>query len=461
MSILPSWTVSLRTRLAQMAEELTRSLHGWQGSDLVITPEQCGYTGELATSFIQKAIDTAAVKGGGTVLLSRGDYVSGTLVLRSGIRLEVADGSRLLGSPHLTDYPEHIARRRTVQDTNMGMHQSLIFAEGCENVSICGHGEINGQGHHFPGEETAHGTPGRPFLMRFLDCSNVHIKDITLKDAACWMQNYLHCENLLMEDIHVENQANYNNDGIDIDGCRNVIVRRCEVSSGDDALCFKGASQMNGENILVEDSLFLSSCNAIKFGTDSQGDFRNVLIRNCTVGGVSEEMRRIKHADSDSAFSWEAVDGGNVENIWVHHIHIVRAMSPFFLRLEKRGRVKPEDPVPPLSTMRHILFEDIDGEENGPRGSYFIGIPEKAIEEIALKNIHLHQRTSLKPVLSETDIPEMYGVYPDAHMIDDMGDAPAYGLWARHVHGLYLDHYEVLPTGSDLRPALVVETDVQ
>ena len=80
MSILPSWTVSLRTRLAQMAEELTRSLHGWQGSDLVITPEQCGYTGELATSFIQKAIDTAAVKGGGTVLLSRGDYVSGRCV---------------------------------------------------------------------------------------------------------------------------------------------------------------------------------------------------------------------------------------------------------------------------------------------------------------------------------------------------------------------------------------------
>ena len=93
----------------------------------------------------------------------------------------------------------------------MGMHQSLIFAEGCENVSICGQGQIDGQGHHFPGEETAHGTPGRPFLMRFLDCRNVHIKDITLKDAACWMQNYLHCENLLIEDIHVENQANYNN----------------------------------------------------------------------------------------------------------------------------------------------------------------------------------------------------------------------------------------------------------
>ncbi len=460
MSALPSWTDSLRCNLSRMAEGLTSALHGWRDAGFTVTPEQCGYEGGLATVFIQKAIDTAASRGGGTVLLSHGDYVTGTLVLRSGVRLEVAAAARLLGSSRLEDYPEHIAARRTVQDTNMGMNQSLLFAEGCENISICGQGQIDGRGGHFPGEETAHGTPGRPFLIRFLDCRDVHIKDITLKDAACWMQNYLHCENLLIEDIRVENQANYNNDGIDIDGCRNVIVRRCLVSSGDDALCFKGASQMPGENILVEDCELLSSCNAVKFGTDSQGDFRNVLVRNCTVGGVSEEMRRIKHADSDSAFSWEAVDGGTLENIWVYNIRILRAMSPFFLRLEKRGRVKPEDPAPPLSNLRRILFEQIHGEDNGPRGSYFIGIPEKAIEDIALKDICLRQRPSQKPILSESDISEMYGVYPDAHMIDEQGDSPAYALWARHVHGLYLDHYEVLPEGPDPRPAFVTKTDV-
>ena len=448
-TVLPSWTAQLRDNLNKMAEDLTATLTGWAGPSLIVTPEECGGS-------IQAAIDRAHTQGGGTVLLSQGDYVSPSITLRSNISFEVAKGSRLLGSLDLADYPENIARRRTVQDTSMGMHQSLIFAEGCENIRICGEGEINGRGANFLGEETPTATPGRPFGMRIIDCKNVHITGITLKDSACWMQNYLHCENVLIDGITVENQANFNNDGIDIDGCRNVIVRNCRISSGDDAMCFKGASQATGENILVENNLFLSSCNAVKFGTDSQGDFRNILVRNCTIGGVSEEMRRIKHADSDSGFSWEMMDGGTVENIWCHDIEIIRAMSPFFLRQEKRGRVKPEDPPAPIGNLRRILFEHITGYDNGPRGSYFIGIPEKDIEDIVLHDVHLYQRASVKPVIQPQDIDEMYGVYPDAHMIDDMGDAPAYGLWTRHVKGLILSDYHVIPQGEDPRPEIII-----
>lgn len=456
-STLPDWTATLHSSLEQMAEELNRSLCGWNAFSFTTTPEDHGYTGGLATTAIQAAIDTASDKGGGIVRLEHGDYVSGTIVLRSNVCLEVARSARLLGSTDLADYPEHIAIRRTVQDTSMGMHQSLIFAERCENIKICGEGVIDGRGAAFPGEETATGTPGRPFGMRVIECKNVHIQGITLKDSACWMENYLHCENLLLENITVENQANFNNDGIDIDGCRNVIVRGCRVSSGDDAMCFKGASQAVGENILVENCTFFSSCNAVKFGTDSQGDFRNVLVRNCLVGGVSQDMRRIKHADCDSAFSWEMMDGGTVENIWVHHIRILRAMSPFFLRLEKRGRVKPEDPPAPIGSLRRILFEHITGEDNGPRGSYFIGIPEKCIEDIVLHDIHLRQRPSTRPLITPEAIDEMYGVYPDAHMIDTIGDAPAYALWTRHVRGLTLYNYQVIPEGDDPRPEYIIE----
>ena len=86
------------------------------------------------TAAIQAAIDHAAAQGGGTVLLAKGDYVSGSLVLRSHVRLMVAQGSRLLASTDLADFPEHICRRVTVQDTHMGMNQALIFAEGCENI---------------------------------------------------------------------------------------------------------------------------------------------------------------------------------------------------------------------------------------------------------------------------------------------------------------------------------------
>ncbi len=459
---LPDWFVPLQTRLHAMADTLTASLTGWQGSETVFRPEDYGYQpGTKATEAIQAAVDAAGEKGG-TVLLSGGDYLSGTIVLRSHVRLMVQPGSRLVASTDLADYPEHIARRLTVQDTNMGMNQSLIFAEGCENICICGGGELNGQGtrENFPGDETCCGTPGRPFLLRIIDCKNVHVHDVTLRSAACWMENYLNCDRVLLENLTVRNQTNYNNDGIDIDGCRDVIVRRCDIASGDDACCFKGASQRPTERVLIEDCRLYSCCNALKVGTDTQGDFRDVLVRSCQIGGVEHDPSGLKHRCSDSGVSLEMVDGGTLENFLIEDITIDRAWSPFFLRLEDRGRVKPGDPKPAPGNLRRIAIAHVRGGDNGPRGSYFIGIPEKAIEDVLLYDVRLEQHASEKPVLDENAIDELRGIYPDAHMIDDLGDAPARGLWARHVHGLSLAGYDIVPDREDPRPYLVTATDV-
>ena len=448
------WLVKTEKDLEAMADELAGEVRGWNGPERVFTPEEFGRVpGEKATAAIQRAMDAAAVNGG-VVRLGRGKYISGTIEMRSGVCLEICAGSELLGSTCLADYPEHRAKRLTVQDTSMGMHQSLIYAEGCENICLRGGGVLDGQGSpaNFPGEETAQGTPGRPFLLRVIDCSHVHIANLTMKNAACWMQNYLNCEDLLIEGITVRNHANYNNDGMDIDGCRSVVIRRCRVSSGDDALCFKGAGQRELRRVLVEDCEFWSACNAVKVGTDTQGDFRQVLIRRCRIGGLAEDPSGLKHACSDSGISLEMVDGGVLEDFLIRDIYITRAWSPFFLRLENRGRVKPGDPVPGPGTLRRVLFLNITGEENGPRGSYMLGIPEKPIEDIAFRNIMIRQKASAGPVLKDSDFSEMRGTYPDAHMIDGTGDAPAYGLWARHVRGLHLDSYEVRPAGKDPRP---------
>lgn len=457
---LPDWYAPMKDELTAMADELTSSLSGWHGTGAIVTPEDCGYSGGLATEAIQSAIDRASELKG-TVLLSGGDYVSGTLVLRSNMRLMIAEGSRLLASTDLNDFPEHHARRLTVQDTSMGMHQSLIFAEGCNNISLCGKGEIDGQGSpaNFPGDETAQGTPGRPFVIRMIDCTNVHICDITLRNSPCWMQNYLNCERLLVEHITVRNHANYNNDGIDIDGCRNVIVRGCNIHSGDDACCFKGASQRPLERVLIEDCELYSACNAFKIGTDTQGDFRKVLVRNCRIGGLEDDPSGLKHPCSDSGISLEALDGGTLEDILLTDLHITRAWSPVFLRLENRGRVKPGDPVPPIGAIRRAAIAHVTGDDCGPRGSYMIGIPEKPIGEVLLYDVHIKQHASEKPVLDEHSIDELRGIYPDAHMIDDLGDAPAYALWARHIHGLTLCDYSVTPDGIETRPAFVLRTD--
>ena len=89
-----------------------------------------------------------------------------------------------------------------------------------------------------------------------------------------------------------------------------------------------------------------------------------------------------------------------------------------------------------------------------------IGIPERPIGEVLLRDVQIAQRASQKPVIGENQIGELRGVYPDAHMIDDLGDAPAYALWARHVHGLTLCDYAVTPEDGEARPAFVLDTDV-
>ncbi len=455
---LPGWCGELEEAMEQMAGELAVQVRGWNGPDTVFTPEEYGHSaGQKATAAIQCAIDAAA-EHGGIVRLEHGTYLSGTLVMRSGVCLEIRAGSRLLGSTDLSDYPEHHAKRITVQDTSMGMHQSLIFAEGCDHICLRGEGIMDGQGNpgNFPGAETAQGTPGRPFMIRIIGCSHVHVAGLTMRNSACWMQNYLNCENLLLEDITVVNHANYNNDGMDIDGCRNVVIRRCHVSSGDDALCFKGAGMAELSRVLVEDCDFYSACNAVKVGTDTQGDFRKVCIRRCRIGGLAEDPSGLKHACADSGISLEMVDGGTLEDFLIREITMVRAWSPFFLRLEDRGRVRPWDPAPGAGTLRRVLFSGIRGEENGPRGSYMLGIPEKPLEDIVFHDVRIRQKTSVRPPADEEDYGDLTGIYPDAHMIDGTGDAPAYALWARNVRNLILSGYEVVPYGTDPRPAYLL-----
>ena len=457
----PQWCEEMKKSLLAMAGGLEKRECRWTGAETRFRPEDYGYEpGTVGTRAIQQAIDAAA-ENGGIVCLENGEYRSGTLVLRSGVCLYIGPGACLKASTDLRDFPEMHAKRLTVQDTSMGMHQSLIFAEDCEHVALCGEGVLDGQGSpdNFPGEETAQGTPGRPFMIRMIDCRDVLVSGLTMKNSPCWMQNYLNCDRLTISGLTVRNHANYNNDGMDIDGCRDVLIRRCRVTSGDDALCFKGASMRPLERVLVEDCDFYSACNAVKVGTDTQGDFRDVLIRRCRIGGLAEDPSGLKHACADSGVSLESEDGGTVERFWLEDIEMTRVWSPFFLRLENRGRVRPGDPAPGPGAIRQVLFEHIRGTGNGPRGSYILGIPEARIRDILFRDIELRQKAYTGEVRPAAEYPEFTGLYPDAHMIDGFGPAPAYGLWVRHADGIVLDRYRIIPEGEDTRPGIVMEAE--
>lgn len=452
----PPWVGRLRTDLERMARDLTARLHPWRGPRLVLQPEEFGHRpgDALSTRAIQAAIDAAARRGGGTVRLAHGDYVSGTLDLRSDTRLEVAKGARLLGSLRLADYPPRVAARRTMMDVVTGVTQSLIFAQGCRNVGLAGEGLIDGRGspRNFPGKESITGLPGRPFLIRVLDCHGVHVQGLHLKDSAAWMQNYLDCEDLLIERLHVENQANFNNDGMDIDGCRHVIVRNCFINSEDDGICFKGSSDRVTEHVLIENCRVYSTSNALKFGTDSEAPFRRMLARHLELGGPSPAMRARRRRGAESGISWESADGKAVEDILATDINIVRAQSPLFLCLADRGRTFPGQPRPGPGTLRRIVYERIRGDDNGPRGSYFLGLPGHPVEDVVVRDLRVRVNAGHGPAPEEHAVPEFQGIYPDAAMIGPL--APAYGLWTRHVRNLTLDRVDFIPTSPDPRPMI-------
>lgn len=455
---------SLRSSLEKMAENLAATLKPWPVPDRVFRVAYFGAIGDgktINSAAIQKAIDACSVAGGGVVRVENGEYVTGTIDLKSGVMLEVAENAKLLGSTDFADYPPRVPKHETVMDTWMKLTQSLIYAEGCERVGICGKGIIDGRGSNknFPGKNGIGAMPNRPFLIRMIECRNVVLEDIHLRNAASWMQDYLACDDLIFQEVQVENLTNWNNDGFDIDGCRNVIVRDCFVNAEDDGLCFKGASLRDMENVLVENSKIYSACNAIKFGTDSQSGFRNVLIRNIVAGGPPDSLpvHSEPHRPNIAGISWQVVDGGAAENILVTDVMLDRTESPFCLRLGNRGRVKPDMPKPAPGKLRRIAFENISGSGHGRRGSIISGIPGAKVEDVIFRNIKLTIAGGGKEVDASRVVPESIEAYPDAFSFGKT--VPAYGFWMRHADRITFENVEVTPVEPDMRPQFTRDVD--
>jgi hypothetical protein len=457
----PAWEASLRESLEKMAATLTDTLKPWPVPAHTFRVTEFGAVGDgvtLNTLALQKAIDTCTAAGGGVVLVEKGDYLTGTIDLKSGVMLEIAKDARLLGSTRFADYPPRVPSHETVMDTWMKLTQSLIYAENCDRVGIRGAGVIDGQGSrkNFPGKNDIGAMPNRPFLIRMVECRNVVMDGITLKDPASWTQNYLNCDNLIIQGVRVESLSNWNNDAFDIDGCHNVIVRDCSSVSVDDGLCFKGAGLRTMENVLVENSAFHTPCNAIKFGTDSQGGFRNVLIRNVTVGGPAIETLH-KSSQAISGISLQSVDGGTVENILVTDVRMERAESPFCLRLGDRGRVKPDMPKPAPGSIRQVIFEHIKGDDLGRRGSIISGIPGAKVRDAVFRDIRLAVSGGGSEKDATREVPELVSVYPDAFSFG--ATVPAYGFWIRHAERITFDEVAISTKKPDAREGFLVGVD--
>jgi polygalacturonase len=403
----------------------------------------------LNTAAIQKTIDSCATTGG-TVFIPPGTYLTGTLFLKSNVALHLDHGAMLLGSTNQDDYPITIPGYRSYTDNYVV--RSLIYAEKAKHIAIVGSGIIDGQGRAFK-DRRSENEPYRlrPYLIRMIECQDIKIKDITLRNSPMWVQHYLACDDVNIDGITVKSRVAGNNDGIDIDSCHRVRIANCNISSGDDAIVLKSTSNRVCQDVVVTNCILSSHCNAFKLGTESNGGFQNIIFSNCTI-----------YDTRLSAIALEMVDGGLLEHVQVNNIVIDGAGAAIFVRLGNRARPfrssdSAEVKRPGLGTLRNVSISHITADRVDDVGCSITGIPDKPAQNIRLRDIRINYAGGGDAALANAVVPENEDRYPEHHMF---GHLPAYGFYIRHVDGISIHSMSLSYDTPDFRPAIYLD-DVQ
>lgn len=423
----------------------------------------------LNTLAIQTAIDAANEKGGARVIVPEGRFLTGALFMKSGTDLHIQENAVLLGSTNPKNY------------FKINRWKGLIMSDNQHDLSITGRGEIDGQGRELALHIDSLFYAGlidsnqynfvemrpkyylRPQLIEFVNCKNIVVKNVTLKNAACWVQTHDKCENILIDSVRTESDAYWNNDGIDISDCKNVRITNCYVNSADDGICLKSHDEAyTCDSIYIANCTVRSSASAIKFGTRSHGGFKNVVIENIK---VYDTFR--------SAIAIESVDGGSLENVLVQNIDASNTGNAIFIRLGHRTKKNP------VGTLRNITLKNIRVEVaferpdyayeiRGPALPFFhntfpssiTGIPGHPVENVTLENIEIifpgrgNDGLANMPLSRLDEVPEKIEDYPEFSMF---GELPAWGFYVRHVNGLQMKNIKLSIKDPDYRPPLVFD----
>ena len=410
---------------------------------------------------IQEAIEAVALRGGGTVYVPPGRFLTGGIVLRSHITLHLEAGAVLLGSQKLEDYEYHPGP--PVQADANGRH--LIFARDCEDIELAGLGTIDGQGSAFwakrgrpeptPGDlwrdviamDWKAATPRRPSpMLEFALCTNLRIRDLTLTNSAGWTLRPVACNSVFITGIRIRNPIYAPNaDGIDVSCSQNVVISGCDIAAGDDAICLKSENPygevLPTRNVVVSDCLLTTSSNGFKIGTATNGRFENISFSNSVIynGDVPYNERVI------AGIALEMVDGGSIDGVTISNIRMQNVRTPIFIRLAHRH-------VGPVTSLRNVVIRGINAV-GAILTCSITGMPDARVEAITIADVFLKTQEGGERSRG-SDVPEIAAQYPEARMF---GRLPAYGFYIRHAKGIRLRNIEVVAERPDSRPAIVCD----
>ncbi|MFD1466751.1 glycoside hydrolase family 28 protein [Hymenobacter caeli] len=421
----------------------------------------------LDSRAINAAIEAAALAGGGQVYLPAGDYLSGAIRLKSNISLYLEQGATIIATaddPAAAYDPAEPSANTTYQDSGHShWHDGLIWGENLHDISILGPGKIWGKGLL---KDYAKDAKLANKAISLLRCRNVIIRDVTLQHGGWFAILATGVDNLTIDNLKIDT----NRDGMDIDCCRNVRVSNCLVNSPyDDGICLKSSFGLGEaratENVTITncqvsgydegtllDGTFRRTSNPeyklhptgrIKFGTESNGGFKNIAIANCVF-------------DYCRGLALETVDGGLLEDVSISNLTMRDVTnSPIFLYLGARLRGPAGTPV---GQLRRVSISNVVVYNADPDFACIVtGVPGHPVEDVRLRNIRIYYRGGGTAEQAARAVPEAEKKYPEPSML---GPAPAYGFYIRHAKDVQLSDVEVSYLSPEARPAFVAD-DVQ
>jgi len=371
---------------------------------------------QLATRAIAKAIDAASKTGGGTVYFPAGKYLTGPIHLKSNITILLDAGAELHFSDNFDHYlPMVRSRWEGIDVVNFS---PLFYGEYLENITITGRGTINGHGKKWwaysevevkksPGSKwqdefkrlnqnvIAPDLPGwiergflRPPFIQFMNCNNVLIEGITIRNSPFWTVNPEFCENVTIKGITIINPPSPNTDGINPESCRYVHISDCHISVGDDCITIKSGKDRAGrkmaapaENYTITNCTMLSGHGGIVIGSEMSGGVKKIVISNCIFDGTDRGIR-IKTARGR---------GGVVEDIRVSNI-IMKNIKDQAIVMDMQYVKTKEEPVSERTPrFRNIHLSNISADAS--KAGYLNGLEEMPIENVSFNNINIHAKT--------------------------------------------------------------------
>ena len=442
------------------------------------------------TKAIQTTIDNCAAKGGGTVVIPAGTFISGTLHLRSNINLYLESGAILKGSANVNDYEPYEK-----------IHWGLFYTHDAENITISGEGNIDGSGDsffvlneakHLPLEATQFTRQKdhfrevksgiedgpvvpkeRPYQMLiFSNCKRVTIKDVFISNSPFWCMHLADCDAVNISGIRLwTNLLAPNADGIDLTSCTNVTLANCDIRTGDDAIAIVGYDhhfEIPGfehlrhisENINITNCNLQSASSGIRIGFLDQNTVRNIHISNTNI------------TNSTRGIGIFLRDEGSLENITVSNVYIETKLrtgdwwgngEPIHI-----SAIRGKDSVK-LGSIKHVMFNNIICK--GENQILLYGTPESVIEDVSFQNVRFELTDSklndmgggnidlrgvsgTKSGLFQSKIAGILMSYVKDVRIEDVSLKWSGTRMPYFMHGLQLQHFEnVMVKDCDLAPS--------